>query len=54
MLDSITQIERSDDSAFGLAGTRDAWNEGPAMVTATRSRVDAPDQFFGIGQVHLA
>jgi len=54
VLDSITQIEQPDDAASGLAGTRDAWNEGPAMVTATRSRVDAPEQFLWIGQVHLA
>jgi hypothetical protein len=56
VLDSITQIEHSDDPVLGLAGTRDAWHEGPAMVTVTPTLtwVDAPDQFFLIGWVRLA
>jgi hypothetical protein len=56
VLDSITQIEHPDDAVLGLAGTRDAWHEGPAMVTVTPTLtwVYARNQFSGIGWVRLA
>jgi hypothetical protein len=56
LLDSITQIEHPDDAVFGLAGTRDAWHEGPAMEAVYRTLiwVDASDQFSGISWVRLA
>jgi hypothetical protein len=54
VLDSITQIEHLRRCRFGLAGTRDAWHEGPAMKTVTLTWVDAPVEITRIGRVRLA